>query len=1145
MKQLFKIGGFTPYIFIVFLNAMTDLGHKIILQNTIFKAYDGSELIILTAIVNALILLPFIFLFSPAGFLSDKYPKVQIIRVASLLAVGITTLILFSYIMGWFWFAFAMTFILAAQSAIYAPAKYGLIKEMVGNEKLTQANAMVQSVTIISILAGAVVYSIFFESLLDNQVDKAGILQAIYPLGFALIGASIVEFLLSLHLIRKVEIKKGMKFKPKRYANLTYLRGNIRVIKRNQTVWLSIIGLSIFWGISQLVVAIFGEYLKENMGVTNTVIAQGLLSISGLGIVAGSLFVGRVSRKYIETGIIPIGALGITISLFFISSLNSLVALGILFFFYGFFSGLFIVPLNTLIQFATPTRMMGKVLAGSNFMQNVSMFIFLILSALFAYLGFSSKGLFTLAMFIALVGFVYTLIKLPQSMVRFVVRFFFGLRYKISVEGLDNIKSSRGMLLLGNHISFLDWAFLQIAYPKQIRFVIDRTYYNVWYLKPIFRFFGAIPISPRGGKKALSFVSQALNNGDTVAIFPEGHLSRNGHLGQFQKGFELATAEVRGAIIVPFYLRGLWEGRFSHASGKMKNKKSTDIGVSFGKSMPIHSTVVEVKDAVFKLSIHSWESYTKRLPTLPKAWIKEAKQVKRGLVIADSTGVELNGYRFITAVLLMRKAFKKLLGEEQNIGLIVPTSAGGAISNMAVLTLGKTIVNLNYSSGTQSLKRAIKIANINHIITSKQFITKLKAKGFDLDKALEGVNIIILEELKAKMSKLSQLGTLFMAKLLPTAVLSMLFIKKVKPTDTASILFSSGSEGTPKGIELSHINIIGNIKQIATVLNPTEQDVMLGTLPIFHSFGLTVSTLFPLIEGVPVVCHPDPTDGYGIAKLSVKYNATLLFATATFYRLYARNRKIHPLMFNSLRMVIAGAEKLPKEIAELFKSRFGKTILEGYGTTETTPVASCNIHDAIDLDDFHIQIGNKTGTIGLALPGSSFIIVDPDTLKPLPIGEDGMMLIGGTQVMKGYLGDEEKTKSVIKEIDGIRWYITGDKGHIDEDGFVTIVDRYSRFAKIGGEMISLGLVEQDIGKLLNEYSQIAITAIADSKKGEKIVLLLEGDKDLEELKQQIKELKLNPLYIPSSYYKVDKIPKLGTGKADFKGAKRLAMKLDN
>jgi acyl-[acyl-carrier-protein]-phospholipid O-acyltransferase/long-chain-fatty-acid--[acyl-carrier-protein] ligase len=1146
MKELFKISGFTPYILIIFLNAMTDLGHKIVLQNTIFKAYSGSELIILTAILNALVLLPFILLFSPSGFLSDKYPKVQIIRVASFIAVLITIAILFAYIMGWFWVAFGLTLLLATQSAIYSPAKYGLIKEMVGNEKLVQANAMVQSITIISILLGAVVYSIFFEALLDNQTDKGEILQAIYPLGFALIGASILEFLLSLKLVKSVKTKTSMRFKPKNYLNLIYLRGNLRVIRKNEIVWLSIIGLAIVWGISQLVVSIFGEYLKEHMGVENTVIAQGLLSVSGVGIVFGSLFVGRVSRRYIETGIIPIGALGVTLSLFFISHLDSLIALGVLFFFYGFFLGFLIVPLNSLIQFATPTRILGKVLAGSNFMQNVSMVTFLILSALFAYLGFSSESLFNLATLIAFLGFLYTLIKLPQSMVRFIVRFTFGLRYKIFIEGLDNIKSNSGVLLLGNHISFLDWAFLQIAYPKQIRFVIERTYYNIWYLKPIFKFFGVIPISSRGGKKALLMVTEALNNGDTVALFPEGHLSRNGHLGQFQRGFELATLQVKNkkAIIVPFYLRGLWESGFSYASEKMQRRKLRDIGVTFGKAMPINSSANEVKNAVFKLSIHSWNDYSKRLPTLPKAWIKEAKEMKNKLAIADSTGVELNGYRFITAVLLMRGAFKKIFGKEQNIGLILPTSAGGAIANMAILTLGKTIVNLNYTSGNKSLKYAIKLADIKYIVTSKKFLNRLKAKGFDLDEVLEEVEVIILEELKAKINnKALQISTFLMARVFPAWLLDTLFIKNIKPTDTTAILFSSGSEGNPKGVELSHINIMGNIKQIATVLNPTDEDVMLGTLPIFHSFGLTVSTLFPLIEGVPVVCHPDPTDGYNIAKLSLKYKATLLFATATFYRLYARNRKIHPLMFESLRMVIAGAEKLPKEVSELFKKRFGKTILEGYGTTETTPVASCNLHDAIDPSDFHIQVGNKEGTIGLPLPGTSFIIVNPDTFEPLPTGEDGMMLIGGTQIMKGYLKDKERTKSVIKEIDGIRWYISGDKGHIDEDGFITIVDRYSRFAKIGGEMVSLGLVEQEIGKLIDEDSQIAITALPDSKKGERLVLLLEGEKEIEELKKDIKELKINPLYIPSIYIKVVEIPKLGTGKSDFKGIKKLAMEL--
>ena len=1144
MKQLFKIAGFTPYIFIVFLNSMTDLGHKIVLQNTIFKAYEGTELIVLTAIVNGLILLPFIFLFSPSGFLSDKYPKVQIIRVASLAAIAITTLILGSYIMGWFWVAFGLTFVLAAQSAIYGPAKYGLIREMAGNEQLTSANAMVQSVTIISILAGAVIYSIFFESYLaDRTTNPSEILQYIYPLGFALIGASVLEFLLSLRLIKTIQIKKNMQFKPKKYANLTYLKGNMKLLQKSPTVWLSIIGLSVFWGISQLVVAIFGEHLKTQMGITDTVTAQGILALSGIGIVVGSMLVSRLSRKYIETGIIPIGALGISVSLFFIPMFNSVTALSVLFFFYGVFSGLFIVPLNTLIQFATPKRMMGKVLAGNNFMQYLVMFFFLLLTTIFAYLGFESSALFTVAMWVSIVGFLYTVIKLPQSMVRFWVRFMFGLKYNIEVEGLNNLKGSRGVLLLGNHVSFLDWAFLQIAYPKQIRFVIDRHYYNLWYFKPIFKFFGAIPISTRGGKNALKLVGEALENGDTVALFPEGHLSRNGHTGTFQKGFEIAVAETEGAVIVPFYLRGLWEGGFSHASGKMKNRNLKDVGVMFGKAMDIHSSAVDVKEQVNKLSIYSWRNYMERLDTLPKTWIVEAKNVGSKLSIADSTGVELSGHKFITSVFLMRNKFKKFLGVRQNVGLIVPTSAGGSIANMATLTLGKTIVNLNYSSGTQSLKYAIRLAGIKQVITSKQFMTKLKAKGFDLEEAMENVELFYLEDIKKSISKVEQLLMFLQAKFLPTSILSSCYIKNVSNNDTAAILYSSGSEGTPKGIELTHQNILGNIKQFINVINPNEQDVMLGTLPIFHSFGLTVTTFAPLIEGIPVICHPDPTDGMGIAKLASKYNATFLFATATFFRLYARNKKIHPLMFEKLRMVIAGAEKLPLEIRKLFKERFGKEIYEGYGATETTPAASCNIHDAIVPDTYHVQVGNKIGTVGMALPGSAFMIVDPDSFEPLPIGEDGMILIGGTQVMKGYLGDPEKTASVIKEIDGIRWYISGDKGHLDKDGFLTIVDRYSRFAKVGGEMVSLGLVETEINKLIDEDSQIAITAIPDDKKGERLVLLLEGKKDLDTLKSEIKNLGLNPLFVPSSYFKVDEVPKLGTGKADFKGAKSLALEL--
>lgn len=1149
MKSLFTIAGFTPYIFIVLLNAMTDLGHKIILQNTIFKAYEGAELIILTAIVNALILLPFIFLFSPSGFISDKYPKTKVIEYASFAAIVITTLILLSYTMGWFWVAFALTFILAAQSAIYSPAKYGLIKEMTGNEKLAQANALVQAVTIASILAGAVIYSIFFENLLqDATTIPSEILTYIAPVGYMLIGASTMEYLLARRLVKKfkaVKIDEHMTFEPKAYKNLSYLRSNIAVLKQNETIWLSIIGLSVLWGVSQVVLAIFGEYLKTTLGITNTITAQGILALAGVGMILGSIVAGRVSRNYIETGIIPLGSLGVALSLYMIPSLHSLWSLGSTILAFGFFSGLFIVPLNAMIQFSSPHKILGKVLAGNNFMQNVSMFLFLILTAIFGYFEFSSVGLFYIVSTIAFIGMAYTFIKLPQSLIRYLVRMIVGFKYTLRVNGLEHIEADKGILLLGNHISYLDWAILQMSYPKQIRFVMERDYYDKWYLKPFLDFFAVIPISSRGSKSALAKVSEALNRGETVALFPEGHLSRNGHLGTFQKGFERAAKEAENAVIIPFYLRGLWEDNFSYASKKMKRKKNKDISVNFAKSMDIHSNAQQVKKAIFDLSVESWKVYAQSLPSLQEAWIRSAKNVGSKLCMADSTGVEVSGNKFITATLMMASHLKTHIKEEQNIGLILPTSVGGSMGNMALLSLGKTIVNLNYSAGEESLLHALKIANISTIVTSERFITKLKAKGFDMTAILSGVKVIYLEAIKSQMGKAKSILTFMMVQLLPAWLLCLLFIQKVNTEETAAILFSSGSEGRPKGIELSHTNIMGNIKQTTTLLNPTDEDVMLGTLPIFHSFGLTVTTLLPLIEGIPVACHPDPTDGLGIGKIAAQYEATILLATATFLRLYTRNKKLIPLMFSHLRMVVAGAEKLPQEIRDAFKKKFGLEIYEGYGATETTPVASGNMPDVLMLDSWKPHVGQKIGSVGLPLPGSAFRIVDPESFETLPTGEEGMILIGGTQIMKGYIAEPEKTASVIKEIDGIRWYVTGDKGRLDEDGFLTIVDRYSRFAKVAGEMVSLGLVESAIRKILEEEEQIAIAALPDEKKGEKLVLLIEGDMEIATLKEKIKSLEMNPLFVPSLYFKVEELPKLGTGKADFKGAKKLALSLSS
>jgi acyl-[acyl-carrier-protein]-phospholipid O-acyltransferase/long-chain-fatty-acid--[acyl-carrier-protein] ligase len=337
---------------------------------------------------------------------------------------------------------------------------------------------------------------------------------------------------------------------------------------------------------------------------------------------------------------------------------------------------------------------------------------------------------------------------------------------------------------------------------------------------------------------------------------------------------------------------------------------------------------------------------------------------------------------------------------------------------------------------------------------------------------------------------------------------------------------------------------VGNIKQVASVLNFREDDVILSILPLFHAFGLTVTSFLPLVEGITLVCHPDPANAYAIGKLTAGHRATILCATSTFLRLYNKNKKLHPSMFQSLRLVVAGAEKLNKEVREDFKTKFGLDIYEGYGTTETTPVASVNIPDMVKAGDWSIQQGNKAGTVGLPLPGTSFKIVDPATLEELPTGEAGLILIGGTQIMAGYLKNEKKTQEAIIEKDGIRWYKTGDKGQLDEDGFLTILDRYSRFAKIGGEMISLGAVEEEVSRVLdNKVVEVAAIALPDAKKGEKIVLLFSGKLDPATIRKKLIENKLNPPMLPDSIIRVDNIPKLGSGKKDLAKAKEVALSL--
>ncbi|MBQ5429296.1 MAG: MFS transporter, partial [Neisseriaceae bacterium] len=492
---IFKIRGFMPYLIVAFLNACVDLAHKITIQNTLMKSYDGNTQIILTAIVNAMILIPFVLLFSPAGFISDKFDKTRVIRIASLFSVGISVAVLLSYMAGLFWVAFCLTLILATQSAIYSPAKYGLIKSIVGVERLGQANGIVQALTVVAILSGSLIFSFAFENLYGGVNTPEQIVSNIWIIGIFLVLFSAGEAFFAWHLPEYgIEPEAAQsQFDFNKYVSLKYLMENIKIVRQDRNIWLSIIGLSLFWGVSQVVVAAFPAHYKAVFGDDNTVIVQGILALSGIGMIIGSWIAGSLSKHHIEHGIIPVGALGICISLFIFATHANAVIMGGCSFLFGLCGGFLLVPLNATIQYLAPEKQMGKIIAGNNFIQNIFMIVFLVASVILVEITkTSTTGLFLTVAAICLISGLYSILQVPHLFTRILLLPILKTNYRFNVEGLQNLPQRGGVLLLGNHISWIDWLVLQAASPRAIKFVMYRGIYNKKYLSWLFKFFNVI-----------------------------------------------------------------------------------------------------------------------------------------------------------------------------------------------------------------------------------------------------------------------------------------------------------------------------------------------------------------------------------------------------------------------------------------------------------------------------------------------------------------------------------------------------------------------------------------------------------------------------------------------------------------------------
>ncbi|HWK55356.1 MAG TPA: MFS transporter, partial [Hyphomicrobiales bacterium] len=1156
MATLDSRRGALAFYLAVFLNAWVVCSHPLLIAHVVFALHTGTTQAALAALLGALILLPTIVLPGLAGRWADRQPKPWVLRRCGwLLLATCLCLTLCSY-RGWFVGAFVLIPVLAAQAALFAPAQYAFIREAFGKQRLSEVNGSVAALAMAAVLGGAWLHFAAYATQVPVEATDAGaVLRAFAPYTWLAVAGAALEILL---LYRLPQLDGTAPTPPiERHAWWTQWRQGLTLLRQERALGIGTGGLALLWSVALVLVAALPGQLREELGVQDAMARQTLLSCVGVGVVLGALYAGRFSRNTLETSLLPLGALGLATALALLPGVQAPWLAALLLLLCGIAGGLCSVPLQALVQYFARTETLGGTLAASRWLMAACALLSLLLALALLLAGLSSRHLLQALALLSWIGALLLIHLWPQSLTRVLLGRALPLRCRIKVQGMAHIPAQGGVLLLGNHVSWIDWAIVQIACPRPVRFVLLSSIYELWYLKWFFKRFGCIPIEAGAASRgALEDVAAALTRGEVACLFPEGVISRNGHLAQFRHGYERACAMVDDSVlIVPFYLRGLGGIADSRAAPHPRHRRQRprEVVVDFGAPLPRHTPADELKRNIIDLSNQSWQEYADQLPAIGAHWIDACKRRGNPVVLRDMQGTALRARTALTASLLLARQMQRHSREqhsrdkhspEQNVGLLLPSSSASVLGNFALWTLGKTVVNLNFTAPIPAQISALLQAEVGTVYTSALFLERLASRGVDLSALREHCRFVTLESLRGGISSARRLMMLVTCWLLPASWLKALYLRKVDPFSCAAILFSSGSEGHPKGVLLSHRNLVCNVKQFTELLRPQDDDVMLANLPPFHAFGLTVTHLMPLIERVPVVCHPDPTDAHGAALAIAEHRVTLLLGTSSFLRLYIRNPKVHPLLLDSLRLVVTGAEKLQEDVRREFKLKFNKDVLEGYGATETAPVASTNLPDRINPDNWKVQVGNKPGSVGLPLPGTSFRIVDPDTYAPLPTGESGMILISGAQVMHGYLKNEQQTQAALTGLDGLRWYVTGDKGYLDEDGFLFIQDRYSRFAKIGGEMVGMGTVETALKHAVSEADfEVVVVNVPDVRKGEKLIALGNRALDPTLLRERLAAEGLNPLTFPSHYFTVAAIPRLGSGKVDFAGARALVLDL--
>jgi acyl-[acyl-carrier-protein]-phospholipid O-acyltransferase/long-chain-fatty-acid--[acyl-carrier-protein] ligase len=1114
---------FAPLFVTQFLGAMNDNLFKqslVILITFRLAQQTGLDGQILVTVAAGVFIVPFFLFSATAGQLADKFEKARSIRLIKIFEILIMGLAAGAFYLNDSYVLLGVLFLMGTQSAFFGPLKYGILPSHLRDHELIGGNALIEGATFLAILIGTI----------------AGGLVILTEAGAGIISISIVAFavlgwIASTFIPRAEAPAPELKLNP----NLIGETWNIvRLASKRRSVFLSILGISWFWLVGATFLSQFPNFTREVLGADETVVTLFMVVFS-IGIAIGSLWCNRLLDGEISARYVPFGALGLTLftlDLYFATEglrpptgtltdaaafvgqaanwriLADLVLIAIC-------GGLYTVPLYAILQHDSEETERARIIAGNNILNALFMVVGAVAATAMLAADMSVSDVFLVVAIVNAFVAVYIVRLLPEAVVKAILVWILKLFYRVEVRGLDHYeKIGDRAVIVVNHVSFLDGLLLAAFLPKKPIFAIDTFVAQSWWFKPFMALAEAFPMDPTNPMATKALIKKVRENRHCV-IFPEGRITVTGALMKIYEGPGL-IADKSDAPLIPIRIDGAQYTHFSRLRGKLRQRwfpkitltilppQSFDIPPEIVGRARRQMAAVKLYDVMTNMIFATCDCRQ----TLFAALL-DARSVHGGKppMVEDVDRKPIGYSQLILRSLIVGRRLARITGSGEFVGVMLPNSVAAVVAFFGLQAYGRVPAMLNFSTGTRNMVAALAAAQIKTVLTSRRFVDFAKMAE-TIEELSKHAGIVYLEDIRDEISVADKLAGII-GRLWPRR-----FAGKpgAEPDDPAVVLFTSGSEGTPKGVVLSHANLLANRYQLGARIDFNPTDVVFNALPIFHSFGLLGGMLLPILSGIRTFLYPSPLHYRIVPALVYDTNATIMFGTDTFLAGYGR--AAHPYDFYSVRYIFAGAEKVKRETRRQWDEKFGIRVLEGYGTTETSPVLAVNT-----------PMHYRPGTVGRFLPGIDY------RLEPVPgIDHGARLFVSGPNVMLGYLRAENP--GVVEPPAGGS-YDTGDIVDVDEFGFVTILGRVKRFAKIAGEMVSLAAVEGCAAALWSGHIH-AVVSISDARAGERLVLVTEcSEANRDALLAYSRANGIAEIMIPKTIHVVDRVPILGTGKIDY------------